>query len=120
MPESFFEMKKTKEQHPAKEVLIMNQAYEERCILELTRIIRNQGQKCLSLAQVEAVQRYRDFEKEIDSKISDAISHDKDYFYIRNDLPRPLYMILLKMGYKMSEPYDARLNFDNETIKVCF
>ena len=95
-------------------------AYEERCILELARIIRHESLKSQTVAQIEAEQQYQEIAKKIDDKISYAVSQDKAFFFLSKDTPKPIFNMLRKMGYRISYPDSARLNFDSETVQVSF
>lgn len=98
----------------------MKHAYEERCILELTRSIRSESLQSQAQALVEAQKQYQEIIQKIESKIDYALSHDRNYFYLSENTPNSIIKMLKIMGYKISQPYEARLNFDNETIKVSF
>ena len=98
----------------------MKCAYEERCILELTRSIRSESLQSQAQALVKAQKQYQEIIQKIESKIDYALSHDRNYFFLDKNTPRSIFKMLNKMGYKISSPYEARLNFDNETIKVSF
>ena len=98
----------------------MKHAYEERCILELTRSIRSESLQSQAQALVEAQKQYQEIIQKIESKIDYALSHDRNYFYLSENTPNSVFKMLKIMGYKISQPYEARLNFDNETIKISF
>ena len=98
----------------------MRLACEERCILELTRSIRNKTLVSQDQALAEAREQYQNIIDQIESKKDYAHSVDRDYFYISADTPDCVFKMLKIMGYKMSQPPEARLNFDNETVKVSF
>ena len=98
----------------------MKCAYEERCILELTRSIRSESLQSHAKSLVEAQKQYQEIIQKIESKIDYALSHNKNYFFLDENTPSSIFKMLNKMGYRISSPYEARLNFDNETIKVSF
>ena len=98
----------------------MKNAYEERCILELTRSIRSESLQSHAQALIEAQEQYQEIIQKIESKIDYALSHDRNYFFLSKTIRDSILKLLEKMGYKISCPYEARLNLNNETIKVTF
>ena len=92
----------------------MKCAYEVRCVLEFNRNMQSQ------LSQERIKEQYQEIIQTIEFKIDYALSHNQNYFFLNENYPDSIFKMLKKMGYKMSCPYEARLNFDNETVKVLF
>lgn len=98
----------------------MKLAYEERCILELARSIRSESLQSHAQALVEAQKQYQEIIQKIEFKINYALYHDENFFFLSKNTPNSILKMLKKMGYKLDSPYEARLNFNNETIKISF